>query len=294
MIRTSNLGKSYRNVRALSGLELCIEAGEVFGYLGPNGAGKTTTLRLLMGTIRPTAGSATVLGLDAWRDSVAVHRRVGYLPSDTALYDKLTSRQHIGYFLHLRGTSDAGYALELAGRLELDPDRPVRALSKGNRQKLAIVLALMSRPALLILDEPTTGLDPLVQQTFAALLREHTAAGGSALLSSHVLGEVQRVADRVGVLRAGRLIAVEQLDVLRSRALHHVTARFGAPVGAGVFERIPGLRDVRLDRRGAALQRAAQRARRPAQAGRPASRPRLRVCGGRPGRDLPRLLRSNR
>ena len=123
----------------------------------------------------------------------------------------------------------------------------MRALSKGNRQKLAIVLALMSRPALLILDEPTTGLDPLVQQTFAALLREHTAAGGSALLSSHVLGEVQRVADRVGVLRAGRLIAVEQLDVLRSRALHHVTARFGAPVGASVFERIPGLRDVRLD-----------------------------------------------
>jgi ABC-2 type transport system ATP-binding protein len=230
VVRTRALTKCYRGVRALADLELSIAAGEVFGYLGPNGAGKTTTLRLLMGSIRPTSGSATVLGLDAWQDSVALHRRVGYLPSDTALYDRLTGKQHIRYFLHLRGNSDTGHAIELAGRLELDLKRPVRVLSKGNRQKLAIVLALMSRPSLLILDEPTSGLDPLVQQSFHALLREHTSNGGSVLLSSHVLGEVQRIADRIGVLRAGKLIAVEQLEVLRGRALHHVTANFGRPV----------------------------------------------------------------
>ncbi len=245
-IRTSGLTKNYAGVRALAGVDLAIQPGEVFGYLGPNGAGKTTTLRLLMGSIRPTAGTATVLGMDAWRDAVAVHRRVGYLPGDTAFYDRLTGRQHIQYFLRLRGTSDTEHAFGLAERLDLDLTRPVRTLSKGNRQKLGIVLALMSAPDVLILDEPTTGLDPLVQQTFHAMLREHTATGGSVLLSSHVLGEVQRVADRVGVLRAGRLIAVEQLEVLRSRALHHVSAHFAGPVEAAAFSRLPELRDVRL------------------------------------------------
>jgi len=246
MIRTRGLTKSFRDVRALSGVELCVGAGEVFGYLGPNGAGKTTTLRLLMGMVRPSSGTATVLGMDAWRDAVAVHRRVGYLAGDAVLYDRLTGRQHIRYFLRLRGSSDMRHALELADRLVLDTTRPVRTLSRGNRQKLALVLALMTAPDLLILDEPTTGLDPLVQQTFSAILREHTATGGSVLLSSHVLGEVQRVADRIGVVRAGRLIAVEQLDVLRGRALHHVTARFDSPVGSMAFRRLPGLRDVRL------------------------------------------------
>jgi len=246
VVRTAGLSKSYASVRALSGLDLCIQRGEVFGYLGPNGAGKTTTLRLLMGSIRPTSGSATVLGLDSWRDSVAVHRKVGYLPSDTAFYGRLTGSQHIRYFLHLRGTPDAKQALDLAGRLDLDLTRPVRTLSKGNRQKLALVLALMSRPALLILDEPTTGLDPIVQQTFHAILAEHTANGGSVLLSSHVLGEVQRIADRIGVVRAGRLIAVEQLEVLRGRALHHVSARFAGRVDAAEFDRLPELRDIRI------------------------------------------------
>lgn len=246
MVRTTGLSKSYANVHALSELDLCIRRGEVFGYLGPNGAGKTTTLRLLMGSVRPTSGSATVLGLDAWRNSVAVHRKVGYLPSDTALYGRLTGSQHIRYFLHLRGTPDATHALDLAGRLDLDLTRPVRMLSKGNRQKLALVLALMSRPALLILDEPTTGLDPIVQQRFHAILHEHTGNGGSVLLSSHVLGEVQRIADRIGVLRAGRLVAVEQLEVLRGRALHHVSARFAGPVEAAEFDRLPELRDVRF------------------------------------------------
>jgi ABC-2 type transport system ATP-binding protein len=240
------LTKRYGRLAALSDVSLCIEGGEVFGYLGPNGAGKTTTLRLLMGMIRPTAGSATVLGLDAWRDSVEVHRRVGYLQGEAALYGKLTGRQHIAYFCHLRGTDDQSSALKLAERLDLDLDHPVRTLSKGNRQKVAVALALMSAPQLLILDEPTSGLDPLVQQEFHAILLEHAARGGSVLLSSHVLGEVQRVADRIGVVRAGRLIAVERLEELRGKSLHHISARFADAVPSDFLGRLPGVRDMRV------------------------------------------------
>lgn len=246
-VQTTGLSKNYGRLAALTDVNLRIERGEVFGYLGPNGAGKTTTLRLLMGMIRPTAGSATVLGLDAWRDSVELHRQVGYLQGEAALYGKLTGRQHIAYFCHLRGTDDQSGALKLAGRLDLDLDHPTQTLSKGNRQKVAVVLALMSEPVLLILDEPTSGLDPLVQQEFHAILREHAARGGSVLLSSHVLNEVQRVADRIGVVRAGRLIAVERLEELRGKSLHHISARFADAVPADVFDRLPGVRAVKVN-----------------------------------------------
>ncbi|HCU94613.1 MAG TPA: ABC transporter [Actinobacteria bacterium] len=246
LVRTTGLSKRYGHLAALTDVSLRIDGGEIFGYLGPNGAGKTTTLRLLMGMIRATSGSATVLGLDAWRDSVEIHRRVGYLQGEAALYDRLTGRQHISYFCHLRGADDQASALKLAARLDLDLDQAARTLSKGNRQKIAVVLALMSAPELLILDEPTTGLDPLVQQEFHALLREHTGRGGSVLLSSHVLDEVQRVADRIGVVRSGRLIAVERLEELRRKSLHHITARFTAPVTADAFGRLPDVRDMRL------------------------------------------------
>lgn len=246
MVQTIGLSKAYGRLPALSDVSLRIGSGEVFGYLGPNGAGKTTTLRLLMGMIRPTAGSAMVLGLDAWDDSAEIHRRVGYLQGEAALYDRLTGRQHISYFCHLRGTGNQSGAIKLADRLDLDLDQAARTLSKGNRQKVAVVLSLMSAPQLLILDEPTSGLDPLVQQEFLTILREHTAGGGSVLLSSHVLAEVQRIADRIGVLRAGRLIAVERLEVLRARSLHHITARFTAPVPADAFGRLPDVRDLRV------------------------------------------------
>jgi ABC-2 type transport system ATP-binding protein len=244
--RTVGLTKAYGRTIALRDVSLEIRAGEVFGYLGPNGAGKTTTLRVVMGLLRPTAGRAEVLGLDSWRDSVEVHRRVGYLPGEPALYGRLTGRQHVAYFGHLRGDRDDKHALGVAERVELDLDRPARALSKGTRQKLAVVLATMSRPELLVLDEPTSGLDPLVQQEFHGMLREHTAAGGSVLLSSHVLGEVQRIADRIGVLRAGRLVATERLDELRAKSLHHVSARFADDVTAAEFAGIPDLRDLTL------------------------------------------------
>jgi ABC-2 type transport system ATP-binding protein len=247
VVRTTGLTKAYGSTTALRDVDLTINPGEVFGYLGPNGAGKTTTIRLLMGMLKPTAGRVEVFGHDAWADAVEVHRRVGYLPGEPSLYDRMTGDQHVRYFAHLRQRSPAPVlhrAGELAKRLDLDLTRPARTLSKGNKQKLAVVLALMSTPPLLVLDEPTTGLDPFVQQEFHALLREHTADGGSVLLSSHVLAEVQRVADRIGVVRGGRLIAVERLDALRGRSLHHIDAQFADPVTAADFADVPQLRDV--------------------------------------------------
>jgi ABC-2 type transport system ATP-binding protein len=244
VVRTEGLTKAYGRRVALSDLDLEIEPGEVFGYLGPNGAGKTTTLRLLAGMLRPTSGRAQVLGRDAWRDSVAVHRQMGYLSGEPAMYDRLTGRDHAEYLGFLRGKVTPKRVEELSARLDLDLDRPSRELSKGNKQKLALVLAMMSAPTLLVLDEPTGGLDPIAQQDFHEILREHTNDGGSVLLSSHVLSEVQRVADRVGVLRSGRLVAVERLDELRSKSLHHVQAHFSEPIALEEFADLPNLVDL--------------------------------------------------
>lgn len=247
VVRTEKLTKAYGRLTALSDVDLRIERGEVFGYLGPNGAGKTTTLRLLMGMLRPTSGTVALFGIDAWSAAATVHRRVGYVPGELALYPRMTGRQHIDYLQNLRRDRDTRYADVLATRLDLELGKAVRALSKGNRQKLALVLALMTRPELLILDEPTGGLDPLVQLEFYAILREHTASGGTVLLSSHVLSEVQRVADRVGVLREGRLVAVETLEDLQAKSLHHVVAEFAAPVEAGALRHLEGVRDLVID-----------------------------------------------
>ncbi|QBJ94567.1 ABC transporter ATP-binding protein [Rhodococcus sp. ABRD24] len=247
VVRTENLTKTYGRLTALSGVDLCIERGEVFGYLGPNGAGKSTTLRLLMGMLRPTAGTAELFGSDAWASSAALRRRVGYVPGEFALYPRMTGRQHIHYLQNLRRDRDVQYAGAVAARLDLELGKSVGALSKGNRQKLALVLALMTRPELLILDEPTGGLDPLVQIEFHAILREHTAAGGTVLLSSHVLSEVQRIADRVGVLREGRLVAVERLQDLQAKSLHHVVAEFSDPLDAEEFRYVAGVRDLVVD-----------------------------------------------
>jgi ABC-2 type transport system ATP-binding protein len=247
VIETFGLTKTYGTTVALRDLDLRLLPGEVVGYLGPHGAGKTTTLRLLMGLLRPTAGSARVLGYDSWSDSVRAHRDIGYLPGEPAFYRRLTGAQHLRYVGHLRGDSGMTHGEELAGRLDLDLSRPATALSKGNRQKLAVVLAMMSRPRLLLLDEPTSGLDPLVQQEFQQLLRDHTDTGGAVLLSSHVLAEVQRLADRIGVVRRGRLIAMERLESLRAKSLHHVVATFAAPVPTEEFARLAGVHDVRID-----------------------------------------------
>jgi ABC-2 type transport system ATP-binding protein len=242
-IETSGLSKTYGgSVEALVGLDLRVERGEVFGYLGPNGAGKSTTIRLLLDLIRPTSGRAALLGQDARSDGVAARRHVGYLPGDLRLADRLTGREQLDSLARLRGTVEPSLLDELCERLDVVLERPIRQLSKGNRQKLGLVQALMHRPALVILDEPTSGLDPLLQNEVRKLLREVADEGRTVFLSSHSLDEVQHVADRVGVIRTGRLVDVDALEKLRARSLRHVTVTFAEPVDASSVQGLDGVR----------------------------------------------------
>ncbi len=241
IIRTAGLTKSYGRQRGIVDLELEVRPGEVFGYLGPNGAGKTTTIRLLLDYIRPTRGAATIFGRDCHRDSLALRRRIGYLPGDLRLYSSLSGRELVGYFGRLRPPGATARVPELAERLDCDLGREIRTLSTGNRQKLGLIQAFMGDPDLLILDEPTNGLDPLVQQAFYALVAEARAAGRTVFLSSHVLPEVERVCDRVGIIREGRLVAVERIADLRSRAMRHLEIEFCGDVPADAFRGVPGV-----------------------------------------------------
>lgn len=247
VILCEGVTKRFGSTQALRGVDLTVQQGDLFGYLGPNGAGKTTTLRIIMGLIRPTSGRVAVFGMDAWSERTAIHRRVGYVRGDVALYDRLDGQGHVDFVGRLHGLGRPPDAAGLAERLDLDLRRPARELSRGNRQKLALVLALMTRPELLVLDEPSSGLDPMVQRSLHGLLTEHVEGGGTVLLSSHVLSEVQRVANRIGVLNRGAVVAVEQLDDLRATSLHHVAAQFGEPVEAQPFTDIPGVRMVQLE-----------------------------------------------
>jgi len=246
-IRASGLTKSYGRHRGIVDLDLSVQPGEVFGYLGPNGAGKTTTIRLMLDYIRPTAGSVSVLGLASHEQSRAIRRRVGYLPGELRLYSSLSGRELISYFANLRGGVAWPRVTELAQRLDCDLSREIRTLSSGNRQKLGLIQAFMNDPELLILDEPTNGLDPLVQQTFADLVREARAAGRTTFLSSHVLPEVERICDRVGIVREGRLVAVERIADLRARAIRKLEIGFGATVTPEAFAAIEGIRDVTVE-----------------------------------------------
>jgi ABC-2 type transport system ATP-binding protein len=225
-IRTHRLTKDYGGGHGLFELDLEIQPQEVFGYLGPNGAGKTTTIRCVMGMIRPTAGSAYVFGLDCLRDSVDVKRMVGYLPGDMPQFGGMRGKEIVTYFGGMRGGLDAKRVHDLAERFDLDLGRRFREYSSGNKQKLGIVLAFMHRPRLLILDEPTGGLDPLNQQEFYRLLSETRDQGTTVFLSSHVLSEVEHVCDRVGILRGGRLVKVADLEELHHIRLHHVEIQF--------------------------------------------------------------------
>jgi len=211
-IRTSKLTKDYGAGRGVFDLDLQVSAQEVFGYLGPNGAGKTTTIRLLMGMIRPTGGSAYIFGLDCARDAVDVKRRVGYIPGDVPQFGSLTGSEVVTYLAGMRGGVDPRRVRSLCERFELDLGRRFREYSSGNKQKLAIVLAFMHQPDLLILDEPTSGLDPLNRQEFYTLLRETRDHGATVFLSSHILSEVEHICDRVGIIRDGRLVHIAELD----------------------------------------------------------------------------------
>jgi ABC-2 type transport system ATP-binding protein len=241
-IETTGLTKTYGGrVQALVGLDLRVERGEVFGFLGPNGAGKSTTIRLLLGLIHPSHGRAALLGLDARRSPVEARRRVGYVPGDLRLADRLTGRRQLDSLARLRG-APTPLRDELCSRFEAVLDRPIRELSKGNRQKLGLVQSFMHRPELLILDEPTSGLDPLLQEEFRTLLQETAADGRTVFLSSHSLDEVQHVADRVGIIRDGRLLDVDSVSALRERALRHVTIAFAEDAEPGAFDDIEGVR----------------------------------------------------
>ena len=228
-----------RTQRGIVEVDLAVEQGEIYGFLGPNGAGKTTTIRLLLDLLRPTSGRAFVFGIETTVDPVAIHRRVGYLPGEFALFDRLTGGQTIEYFANLRGGVDPLYQADLVARFDLDPSRRFREYSKGNKQKVGLVIALQHRPDLLVLDEPTSGLDPLVQQTFFELLRETVAEGRTAFLSSHILGEVEKTCDRVAIIRDGRLVRVDRVEALRDLVHHEVELRFAAPVDPPCSPRSP-------------------------------------------------------
>jgi ABC-2 type transport system ATP-binding protein len=244
VIRTEQLTKTYGSHRGIVDVDLSIEPGEAFGFLGPNGAGKTTTIRTILDHIRPTSGRAFVFGIETTVDPVAIHRRVGYLPGEFTLYDKLTGGQTIEYFANLRGGVDPLYQRDLIARLDVDPSRKFKEYSKGNKQKIGLIVALQHRPDLLMLDEPTSGLDPLVQQTFYEVIRETKAEGRTIFLSSHILSEVEKTCDRVAIIRDGRLVRVDRVEALRDLAHHQVELRFAGEVPVGAFAALPGVSEV--------------------------------------------------
>jgi ABC-2 type transport system ATP-binding protein len=243
----TGLTKDYGQGQGLFDLDLEVRRGEVFGFIGANGAGKTTTMRLLMDLIRPNRGSATLLGLDARRDSLEIKRHVGYLPGELPRYPGVRAGYVVGLLAGLRGGVDADDIAALADRFELDLSRKYEELSHGNKQKVGLVQAFMHRPELLILDEPTLGLDPLMQREFRKLVEESAAAGATVLLSSHVLSEVELVCDRIGLIRAGHLLRVGSLEELRDVRVHRVEAIVRRPVDLVALGRLPGVSEPRAD-----------------------------------------------
>ena len=226
-ITLESLTKSYGKARGIVELDLEIATGEVFGFLGPNGAGKTTTIRTVLDLIRPTSGTATVLGLDAQQHSLQIRSRTGYLPGELALYEEMTVHESLDYLVALRGGAGSDRIKELSDQFQLDLTRKIKDLSTGNKQKVGIVQAFSHQPELLILDEPTSGLDPLMQQNVYHLIDAARNEGRTVFLSSHVLPEVERIADRVGIIRQGKLIEVATVDALKDRAVRVVEVRFG-------------------------------------------------------------------
>jgi ABC-2 type transport system ATP-binding protein len=244
-IHTESLSKTFGRTRALVDLSLDVPEGEVLGYLGPNGAGKTTTIRLLLGLIRPTAGRAEIFGVDCAADPVEAHRRVAYVPGEVSLWPSLTGSETLHLLGNVQGRVDEGYRDLLLERFELDPAKKVRAYSKGNRQKLVLIAGLMTRADLLLLDEPTAGLDPLMEQAFRRCITDARGRGQTVLLSSHILSEVEALCDRVAILRAGRLVEEGTLPELRHLSSLHVEAELAGPPPE--LARIPGVSAIEVD-----------------------------------------------
>lgn len=244
-IDLERLTKRYGRRRGIEDVSLTVLPGEVFGFLGPNGAGKTTTIRTMLDLLRPTSGRASVLGLDSHRDAEEIHRRIGYLPGEYAAYRRMTGERYLAFFAELRGVPASAYE-RLADRLACDLGPQISSLSHGNAQKLGLIQALMHDPELLILDEPTQGLDPLIQHEVHAIVRDVAADGRTVFLSSHILPEVERTCDRVGIIGDGRLIAVEDVGDLRAKAVRVVEFHFAAPVDHAAFVGIAGVREMEI------------------------------------------------
>ena len=244
VIHTEALTKFYGKNRGIDDINLDVKQGEVFGYLGPNGAGKTTTIRILLDFIRPTRGRAAIHGFDVRRGSIDARRHIGYLPGELELYKNLTGEEYLQYQGNLRNNVDWQHVKRLSQRMESDLSRSIRTLSHGNRQKIGLIQALMHQPKLLILDEPTNGLDPIMQQEFYEIIAEIKAEGRTVFLSSHIMPEVERVCDRVAIIREGKLIAVEDVDTLKARALRHLEVHFAVPVPPEKFAGLDGVKDV--------------------------------------------------
>ncbi len=244
VVSAEKLTKTFGSHRGIVGVDFMVTDGEIFGFLGPNGAGKSTTIRLLTGLSHPTSGAVTVFGLDPVAAAVDVHRRIGYLPGELALHPRLSGREHVDFAAKVRGMRDRTFIDELVERFQVDLERPTRTLSKGNRQKIGILLAVMHRPELVILDEPTTGLDPLMQDEFERLMRELVSTGATIFLSSHELDEVQRVATRVAIIRDGHLVVTDTVEALRRRAPRTIEFSFPRTVDPKPFASIEGVQVV--------------------------------------------------
>ncbi len=259
-ILTQNLIKFYGSFQALHGVDLEVRRGEIFGFLGPNGAGKTTTIRCLLDLIRPNGGHVRVLGIDPQADPVAVRARVGYLPGELRLDENRTAEGELRYLNDLRGgAADWAYVRQLAEQIELDLKLTIKNLSKGNKQKMGVVQALMHRPELLMMDEPTAGLDPLIQQVVLRLICEARDNGATVFFSSHIMSEVEAIAQRVGIIRQGRVVEVAETDSLINRALRQVRVRFKQAVDGSVLSRVPGVTILSEDDgRGVMLQVAGE------------------------------------
>ena len=241
------LTKSYGSVHALRGVDLEVGRGEIFGFLGPNGAGKTTTIRCLLDLIRPDGGTARVLGLDPQADPVAVRARVGYLPGELSIEPNQTAERALRYFAELRGGVEWAFVRELAGRLQLDLRAAVKNMSKGNKQKVGVVQALMARPELLLLDEPTAGLDPLMQQEVYRLLREAQSGGATVFFSSHIISEVEAIAERVAIIREGRIVETLAPHDLLRRSVRRVSVRLREPLPEGALVGVLNATDIQRD-----------------------------------------------
>jgi ABC-2 type transport system ATP-binding protein len=235
-ILLDRLTKTYGRQRGIEAIDLTVERGEIFGFLGPNGAGKTTTIRVLIGLLRPTQGEARIFGRDCWSRTGRAHRELAFIPGDLRLYDELGVMEFLRFMARLHAGVKHGRIEALAERLQLDTGRPIKHLSKGNRQKVGLVQALMHEAPLLILDEPSSGLDPLMEVVFMQLLREERAAGHTVFLSSHNLSEVERVCDRVAIIRDGRLVTVEQVETLKANRVREMTVTFREPIDIQAFQ----------------------------------------------------------